>query len=91
MTHTPASVAMDIDGFNSFRRRNNSPSNVSLRSSSVLSKASSVPYFKRIEIKNDLPDKDIVEPINSSQLSYNNNNSEGNSVSRVTDLNPKET
>ena len=86
MTHTPASVAMNIDGFNSF-----SPSNVSFRSSSVLSKASSVPYFKRIEIKNDLPDKDIVEAINSSQLSYNNNNSEGNSVSRVTNLDPKET
>jgi len=91
MTHTPASVAMNIDGFNSFRRRNNFPSNVSFRSSSVLSKASSIPYFKRIEIKNDLPDEDIVEPINSSQLSYNNNNSEGNSVSRVTDLDPKET
>ena len=91
MTHTPAGMTIDIDGFNSFRRRNNSPSNVSFRSSSVLSKASSVPYFKRIEIKNDLPDEDIVEPINSSQLLYNNNNSEGNSVSRVTDLDPKET
>jgi len=91
MTHTLAGVAINIDGFNSFRRRNNSPSNMSLRSSSVLLKASSVPYFKRMETKNNLPNEDIIELINSSQLSYNNNNSENNSVSRVTDLGPKET
>ena len=66
MTHTPASVAIDIDSINSFRGRDNFPSNTSSRSSSVLSEALSIPYFKRMEIKSDLPDKDIVEPINSS-------------------------
>jgi len=80
---------MDIDGIDSFRGRNNSASNASSRSSLVLSKASSIPYFERMEIKNNLPDKDIVEPIDSSQLLYNDNNDEGNSVSRATDLGPK--
>ena len=66
MTYTPASVVMDIDGINSFRERNNSPSNTSFRSSLVLLKALSILYFERMEIRNNLPDKDIVEPINSS-------------------------
>jgi len=91
MTHTPANMVMDINGIDSFRERNNSPRKASFRSSSVLSKALSIPYFEKIEIKNDLPSKDIVQPINSSQLSYNDNNSEGKSISRVTELGPKET
>jgi len=91
MTHTSAGVAMDIDSIDFFRERNNSPSNASSRCSLVLLKASFIPYFERMEIKNSLPDEDIVEPINSSQLSYNNNNNKGNSVSRATDLGPKDT
>ena len=91
MTHTPASMAMDIDDINFFRGRNNSLSNMSSRSSLVLSKASSISYFERMEIKNNLPNEDIVEPINSSQLSYNDNNDEDSSISRTTDLSSKET
>ena len=39
-----------------------------------------------MEIKNDLPNKDIVDPIDSSQLSYKNNNNMGNFVGKVTDI-----
>ena len=91
MTHTPASVTINIDDINSFRERSNSPSKASFRSSSVLSKASSISYFERMEIKNNLSEKNLVKPINSSQLSYNDNNSKDNFVSRMTDLGLKET
>ena len=91
MTHTSAGVAMNIDSIDFFRKRNNSLSNVSSRSSSVLLKASFIPYFEKMKIKNSLPDEDIVEPINSSQLSYNDNNNKGNSISRATNLGPKDT
>ena len=40
-----------------------------------------------MEIKNNLPNEDIVNPIDSSQLLYKNNNI-GNSIGKVTDIGP---
>ena len=39
-----------------------------------------------MEIKNNLPNEDIVNPIDSSQLLYKNNNDMGDSVGQVTDI-----
>ena len=75
----PAGLAIDInitkkvDNFDSARGRSPSPSNVFSRSASVKSKASSIPYHKRIVIQNDFPDKELREPIECSQLLYDNN------------------
>ena len=85
MTFIPANVAIDI--YNDFiRGRSNFPSKVSLRSALILSAASSISYHERMEIKNNLPNEDIVDPIDSSQLSYKNNNDMGDSVGQVTDI-----
>jgi len=54
-----ANVGMDVDN-NFIRERSNSFSKVSSRSASVLSAASSIPYYERMEIKNDLSNEDIV-------------------------------
>jgi len=43
-----------------------------------------------MEIKNDLPNKDIVDSIDSSQLLYKNNNNIGNFVSKITNIDPTE-
>ena len=58
-------VAMDIDS-NIIRGRSVFPSSKSSRSTSIISKASSMLYHKRIEINNNLPDEEFVNPINSS-------------------------
>jgi len=65
-------------------------SKVSLRSTLVFSAVSSIPYYERMEIKNDLPNKDIVDSIDSSQLLYKNNNNIGNFVSKITNIDPTE-
>ena len=80
-------VATIIDN-NFIRERSNSPSKASLRSISVLLAISSIPYYERMEIKNDLPNEDIVDPIHSSQLLYKNNDNIGNSIGKVTDISP---
>ena len=44
-----------------------------------------------MEINNDLPEEEIQKPIDSSQLSYEENTKVGDSVSKVIDeLSPKE-
>ena len=63
---------------------------MSLRSTLVFSAVSSIPYYERMEIKNDLPNKDIVDSIDSSQLLYKNNNNIGNFVSKITNIDPTE-
>jgi len=76
MAHLPADSAMDIDkdnkvdNYDDVRGRSPSSSNVSSRSASVVSKASSIPYHERMVINNDAPDEEFREPIDSSQLSY---------------------
>jgi len=79
----PADTTIDIN--NDFiRGRMNSPSNASLRSALVTSNAFSVPYHKRIETNNDLPDKKVRNPIDSFQLSYKDKNKADNSVRKAT-------
>jgi len=58
-------MAMDIDS-NSVRERSNFPSKESSRSASVTLNISSIPYHKRIEINNDLPDEKVRNPVESS-------------------------
>jgi len=74
----PANVAIDVNS-DIIRRRINS------RSTSIVSKASSIPYHKRMEINNDLPDKEFIDSINSFQLSYKGDDKVGNLVRKVTD------
>jgi len=76
----PANSAMNIDDYKNINNYNNAKertsflsSKVSLRNTSVNSKASSMGYHKRMEIQNKLSDKELIEPINNSQLSYNDN------------------
>ena len=76
----PANLAINIDDYKNVNNYNNAKertsflsSKVSLRNTSVNSKASSMEYHKRMEIQNELSDKKLIEPINNSQLSYNDN------------------
>ena len=82
---------MDIDinkkvnNFDSARERFPSSSNVSSRSASVKLKISPILYHKRIVIQNNLSDKEFREPIDCSQLSYNNNCQETSYVNIMVD------
>ena len=77
MDHLPASLVIDIDfnkkvnNFDNVRKRSSSPSRVTSRSISVISKTSSIFYYKRIEIQNKFLKEELREPINSFQLLYN--------------------
>jgi len=82
---TLANVAMDID-IDITRERSIFSGSKSFRSTSIVLKASSMPYYKRMEINNDLPDEKFVNPIDSSQLSYKDDNGAGNLVRKVTDI-----
>ena len=58
------------------------------RSVSIVSNILSEPYYQKMEQFNDLPNNMIVDPIDYSQLSYNNKNGgEGNLVSKTADPN----
>ena len=73
MNSLPSTLEMDINSINNYndvRKRTYFLSNVSTRSVSIVSQASSLPYHERMLINNNLPDKEIMEPIDSSQLSY---------------------
>jgi len=65
MAKAPAYKVMDIDSNNDIKERTTSPENLSSRSYSVSSIASSVLYHKRMEINNNLLNKETIEPINS--------------------------
>ena len=84
MDRIPANVAIDIDS-DIIRERSNSSSSISSRSTSIVSKVSSMSYHKMIEINNSLLDKEFVNLINSSQLSYKDNDGAGNLVRKTTD------
>ena len=69
----PANSVMNIDDYKNVSNYNNAKertsflsSKVSLRNTSVNSKASSMGYYKRMEIQNELSDKELMEPINNS-------------------------
>jgi len=75
-----ATTVMDIDDYKNVNNCDDARgktsslfSKVSLRNASVSSKASSIEYHVRMEIQNELPDKEFMEPINNPQLLYNNN------------------
>ena len=76
---------MDIDNYNNIRGRKSSPNKASSRSAFISSSVSSQPYHKRIVLNNDLPDEEVVEPVDSSQLSYKDKSKERNTVSKATD------
>ena len=75
---------MDINS-NVIRERFTFSSKTNSREASVLLNASSTPYHKRIEINNNLPDEDVWDPIDNSQLFYDNNIKVGDSVRKTTD------
>ena len=88
----PASSAMDIDfnknvdNFDNVRGRSPSPSRVTSRSTSVISKTSSIPYHERMEIQDDFLEEEFRELIDSSQLLYDNQCQESYCVNIVIDL-----
>ena len=92
MDHLPAGSVIDInfnknvDNFDNVRRRSPSPSRVTSRSTSIISKTSSIPYHKRMEIQNDFLEEELREPIDSSQLSYDDQHQESHRVNIVIDL-----
>jgi len=85
MAHLPATEIINIDNYDNIRRRKSSPSKASSRSTLISLSVSSQPYYKRIVLNNDLPNKEIVEPVNSSQLFYKDKSKERNTISKATD------
>ena len=87
MAKIPADVMIDIDDDN-IRGRSFLPSKVSSRSTLVTSNASSIPYYEKMEINNDLLDKEVRDPVDSSQLLYKDDNEEGNPVRKAANNGP---
>ena len=90
MTSLPALGVMDIDiftinNYDNVRRRKMSPIKTNLRTASMSLSILSKPYHEKIEHFNNLSDEEFREPVNSFQLSYNNNRREENQVSKTTD------
>jgi len=80
---------MDVDT-DIIRGISASSSKFSSRESSTHSTASSIPYHERMEIQNNLLNKDDQEPVDSSQLSYALSNGQvGNLVREATDTSPQ--
>ena len=68
MANLSSSVVMDIDkysidNFDNVRERTNSTNKVSSRSIFISSSTSSISYYKRIVINNDLSDQEHMEPV----------------------------
>ena len=88
MAQFPSNMDMDVDCDEIIRGRPVLPGKANSRSSSISSSTSSIPYHECMEINNNIPDVDIREPINSSQLSYKDNTEKDESVSKVADTIP---
>jgi len=84
MANLLSNIDMNID-INIIRGRFASSSKLNLREFSILSNASSSLYYERIEENNNLLDEDIWNPIDSSQLSYEENVEVDESVIMTTD------
>jgi len=82
VTHLPSDVEID-----DIRGRSPPSSKPSSSNLSVSSSTSSKPYYKYIKLNNDLPNINLCEPIDSSQLSYKNNTRNEKLVSKVADSN----
>ena len=84
MANLLSNINMNID-INIIRGRFASSSKLNLREFSILSNTSSSLYYERMEGNNNLLDKDIWNPIDSSQLSYEENVEVDKSVIMTTD------
>jgi len=82
MTH----LLSDMD-MNNIRGRFSLSSKTNSRNLLISSGTSSKPYYKHMELNNNLPDIDIWEPINSSQLSYKDNIVDKKPVSKIANSN----
>ena len=71
MANSPSYIDMDVN-CDIIRKRSTFSSKISSRESFVILNILFTLYHKRIEINNNLPDKNIQDPVNSSQLSCNN-------------------
>ena len=85
MTSYPSDVEMC--GIDDGKSRGHSAisSKCSSRESSILLNASSIPYHRRMEINNDLPEEDYTNLVESSHLSYAGTAKVSDSVSMATD------
>jgi len=83
IVQNPSNMNMNMDN-NIIRGRSTLSSKASLRSSLISSSTSSIPYHQHIEINNDILDIDCQEPIDCSQLSYEENIEVGNLVRMAT-------
>jgi len=89
--HLSANSAIDINfnknvnNFDNVRKRSPSPSRVTSRSTCVVSKTFSILYYERMKIQNDFLEEELRKPINSSQLSYDNQHQEFHRVNMVID------
>ena len=81
-----SNMKMDVSIDSILREKSNLPSKSNSRSSLVFSNISSISYHEWMEINNNKPEKDIRKPVDSSQLSYENDMSKGKSVSRMADI-----
>jgi len=79
-----APEVINIDNYNDVKGRKSSFSKASFRSTLISLSVSSQPYYKRIVLNNDLSNEEVVEPVNSSQLSYKDKSKEKNTVSKAT-------
>jgi len=82
MTH----LLSDMD-MNNIRGRFSLSSKTNSRNLLISSGTSSKPYYEHMELNNNLPDIDIWEPINSSQLSYKDNIVDKKPVSKIANSN----
>ena len=78
---------MDIDD-DIIRGRFTSPTRSISRSTLVSSTIFSILYYQRMEINNNLPDKDLEKLIDKSQLSYASTVDNGNNVRKAADNRP---
>ena len=78
---------MDIDD-DIIRGRFTSPTRSISRSTLVSSTIFSILYYQRMEINNNLPDKDLEKLIDKSQLSYASTVDNGNNVRKAADNGP---
>jgi len=82
MTHLLSDMNM-----NNIRGRFSLSSKTNSRNLLISSGTSSKPYYEHMELNNNLPDIDIWEPINSSQLSYKDNIVDKKPVSKIANSN----
>ena len=89
MATLPSNIDIDIDS-NIIRRRSVFYSKMNSRELSILSNTSFAPYHEKMEYNNNLPNEEIWDSVNSSQLSYKENIKIGKLVRIATNNSPQE-